>query len=265
MGSPRFSMLALPKWSRSLGPLVATDLRRRYAGSLLGGAWAVVSPLLEVGAYAFVFAWILGASRGTGMPYTILIASGLFPWIAFREALEGSASVLPDNRWIRRSRVPLELLVARVGLAASIRAAVGVFIVFAFAGFAGPRATLAAWAWPFVALALQLVCSFGLGLLIAPLSTLFPDLRPTLVSALTLLTFVSPILYPESIAQGPIRTLLLCNPFTHFLRLYRSPVEPLSLEAGVLSATVAAASALVSLAAGRAARGRLWWSARDLL
>jgi ABC-type polysaccharide/polyol phosphate export permease len=265
MGGPRSSMLALPKWSRSLGPLVATDLRRRYAGSVLGDAWSVFSPLIEVGAYTLVFAWILGAVWGTAMPYPVFIASGLFPWIAFREAIEGSASVLPDNRWIRRSRVPLELLVARVGLAASVRAIVGLLVVFAFAGFAGPTTTLASWTWPFLALALQLVTSFGLGLLVAPLSTLFPDLRPTLVSALTLLTFVSPILYPESIAHGAVRALVLCNPFTHFLRLYRSPVNPLALEDAVLSVTVALASALASLAAGHAARHRLWWSARDLL
>ena len=258
-------MLALPKWSRSLSPLVASDLRRRYAGSALGGAWAVLAPLLEVGAYAIVFAWILGAARGTGMPYTILIASGLFPWASFREAVEGSASVLADNRWVRRSRVPLDLLVARVGLAASIRAIIGLVVVMAFAVLSGPRTTPASWTWPFIALALQVVASFGLGLFVAPLCTLFPDLRPTLVSVLTLLTFVSPILYPESIAHGLVHTVLLCNPFTHFLRLYRSPVDPLSLHDALLSVSVAASSALASVAVGALARERLWWKARDLL
>jgi hypothetical protein len=110
--SGQFRMSLLPKWSQSLAPLVVADLRRRYAGSVLGGLWAFLSPLLEVAAYGIVFGWVLGAGRGPGMPYAILIASGLFPWLWFRETIEGCSTVLSDNRWVRRSRVPSELLVA---------------------------------------------------------------------------------------------------------------------------------------------------------
>jgi hypothetical protein len=40
-------MSARPPWIRSLGPLALTDLRHRYAGSVLGGFWAIAAPLLE--------------------------------------------------------------------------------------------------------------------------------------------------------------------------------------------------------------------------
>lgn len=258
-------MPSLPKWSRSLGPLVLADLRRRYAGSVLGGLWALLAPLLEVGAYAVVFGWILGAVRGPGMPYTVLIASGLFPWMWFRETLEGCSTLLPDNRWVRRSRVPAELLVARLVLASSTRALVGLLVVFGYAAVSGRGVTIGAWASPFAALVLQALACYGLGLIVAPVATLLPDSRPTLVSALTLLTFASPILYPESIVQGPLQAVLLWNPFTHLLRLYRSPIEPLAWASLSLSIAVAAGAAVVSLAAGMAARGRLWWRARDRL
>jgi ABC-type polysaccharide/polyol phosphate export permease len=258
-------MPSLPKWSRSLGPLVLADLRRRYAGSVLGGLWALVAPLLEVAAYAVVFGWVLGAGRGPGMPYVVLIASGLFPWMWFRETIEGCSTLLSDNRWVRRSRVPAELLVARLVLAAAVRALVGLLVVFGYAAVRGPGASFDGWLSPFAALVLQAVGSFGLGLAMAPVATLLPDSRPTVVSALTLLTFASPILYPESILQGPLRAFLLWNPFTHLLRLYRSPIEPLSWPSFSLSIAVAGGAAAVSLAAGLAARGRLWWRARDLL
>jgi ABC-type polysaccharide/polyol phosphate export permease len=249
----------------SLGPLVLADLRRRYAGSSLGALWALLGPLLEVGAYAAVFGWLLGIARQPGSPYVVLIASGLFPWIWLRETLEGCANLLPDSRWIRRSRVPMELLVARLLLASSTRAVVGLVVVYGFALVAGPGPSLAGWLWPLVALALQLVGSYGLGQLVAPLTTLFPDVRPTLVTLLTLLTFASPILYPEPLVHGPMKTVLLCNPFTYLLRLYRSPVEPLPWPVGLESAGIVCAAVLVSLLAGWFARTRLWWSARDLL
>jgi homopolymeric O-antigen transport system permease protein len=254
----------IPMWSRSLGPLVMADLRRRYAGSVLGGLWAFVSPVLEVAAYALVFGWILGEARGPGLPYTVLIASGLFPWMWFRETIEGCATVLPDNRWIRRSRVPAELLVARIVVVASLRAVVGLVVVFGYAAFDGPGPSIA-WAAPFVAVALQAAASFGLGLAAAPITTLFPDLRPTLLSLLTLLTFASPILFPESMVHGPLATALLWNPFTHLLRLYRGPVEPLSWPSASLALAVGLGTVLACVAAGIAAQARLRWRARDLL
>jgi ABC-type polysaccharide/polyol phosphate export permease len=258
-------MPPLLKWSRSLGPLVLADLRRRYAGSVLGGLWAVLSPLLEVAAYAVVFGWVLGVSTGPGMPYAVLLASGLFPWMWLRETIEGCSTLLSDNRWVRRSRVPPELLVARLVLVASVRAFVGLVVVVVYAAARGPGAPLDAWLSPLLALVLQAVGSFGLGLLVALVATLLPDARPTVVSTLTLLTFASPILYPESLVQGPLRTVLLWNPFTHLLRLYRAPIEPLPWPSLLSSVAVAAVAAAVFLGAAAAARGRLWWKARDLL
>lgn len=258
-------MSLLPKWSRSLAPLVVADLRRRYAGSVLGGLWALLSPLVEVAAYGIVFGIVLGVARGPGMPYVILIASGLFPWIWFRETIEGCSTVLIDNRWVRRSRVPTELLVARALLVSSLRALVGLMVVFGYAAFRGPAFSLGSWALPVIALALQGLASFGLGLAMAPLTTLFPDLRPTLVSLLTVLTFASPILYPEAMVQEPLATALLFNPFTHLLRLYRSPIEPLSSGSALVSVAVGVATVLLSLAAGAAAQSRLRFKARDVL
>jgi ABC-type polysaccharide/polyol phosphate export permease len=252
-------------WIHSLGPLVVADLRRRYAGSFLGASWAVLAPLIEAATYGIVFGLVLGIAGRTTLPYAVLIASGLFPWASFREALESSASVLADNRWVRRSRVPVELLVARLVLTTLVRASVGLIAVY---GFAVARAThpgVLDCLGPLAAIVVQTVLAYGLGLCVAPLATLLPDLKPTLVSVLTVLTFASPILYPESLAKGALTTVLLCNPFTHLLRLYRAPAEPLAPETWVLSLAVAGGAALAAWGLGRAARARLWWSARDAL
>ena len=258
-------MRLLPPWTHSLGPLVWADLRRRYAGSLFGALWAVLVPLLEAVTYGVVFGVLLGLRGPSRMPYAVLIASGLFPWAAFREAVEGCTSVLGDQRWIRRSRVPMELLVARLVLSAAPRALVGLLVAVGASFVLASRPGLAAFASPFVALALQILAAYGLGLLVAPLATLLPDLRPVLVSVLTLLTFASPILYAASVAHGAWATLLAWNPFTHVLALYRDPLEPLAWSARLVSLGIAGSAALALLALGMAARARLWWKARDLL
>jgi ABC-type polysaccharide/polyol phosphate export permease len=252
-----------PAWIHSVGPLVAADLRRRYAGSLLGGLWAVLSPLLEVGAYALLFAFLVQPGEGTpGLSYALFVASGLLPWASLREALEGSAGVLPDNRWVRRSRVPVELLVARQTVASASRACVGLVLVVGAALLRGGAPGFPGVLLPFAALVLQVAAAHGLGLALAPLGVLHPDLRPGLASALTLLTFASPILYPESALAPAAARVLEWNPFTHFLRLYRSPLEG---GAPVSSIAVVTLSAAGTLAGGSLLGRRLFWDARDRL
>lgn len=254
-----------PAWARSVGPLVLADLRHRYAGSVVGGLWAALGPLVEVAAYAFVFGLVIRPRTAQdGLTYALFIASGILPWSALREGLESSAATLPDNRWIRRSLVPMELLVARQVLVAAVRGACGLLVVLAAAAFLDHTAGAAGMMWAVVGLLLQTAAVFGLGLIVAPAATLYPDLRPALATGLTALTFASPIVYPESLLSGPVRAALAWNPFTHFLRLYRLPLTGAG-GAAPPDLAVAAATTMGLLAVGWAMRSRLWWAARDRL
>ena len=254
-----------PAWARSVGPLVLADLRHRYAGSVLGGLWSALGPLVEVAAYAVVFGLVMRPrTTQDGLTYALFIASGILPWSSLREGLESSASTLPDNRWIRRSRVPMELLVARQVLVSAVRGACGLLLVLAAAFAAGEAAGATGLFWPLAGLILQTAAVFGLGLIVAPLATLYPDLRPALATGLTALTFASPIVYPESLLSGTVRTALEWNPFTHFLRLYRFPLAAPS-GGPVAELAMAAATTMGLLAVGLAMRDRLWWAARDRL
>ena len=254
-----------PAWARSVGPLVLADLRHRYAGSVLGGLWSALGPLVEVAAYALVFGLVIRPQTAQdGLTYSLFIASGILPWSALREGLESSAATLPDNRWIRRSRVPMELLVARQVLVSAVRGACGLLLVLAAAFAAGYGTGVLGVLWPMVGLLLQTAAVFGLGLVLAPLSTLYPDLRPALATGLTALTFASPIVYPESLLSGPVRAALEWNPFTHFLRLYRFPLTS-DPGGGASDLAVAVATTVALLAVGWGMRGRRWWAARDRL
>jgi ABC-type polysaccharide/polyol phosphate export permease len=121
-----------------------------------------------------------------------------------------------------------------------------------------------AWLLPLVALPLQTTAAYGLGLALAPLAALHAGLRPALASALTLLTFASPILYPESLLGEQARAMLEWNPFTHLLRFYRVPLGgDVSLGASDLAVAVAAPAACIGI--GAFLKRRLWWAARDRL
>jgi ABC-type polysaccharide/polyol phosphate export permease len=249
-------------WLRPLPTLVLYALRQKYAGSALGAFWAVAVPLVEVLAYAFLFGGLLAAGTDTGWgAYVLFVASGLLPWAALRESLEGAAALLPGHRWIRRSRVPFELLVAREVLVAHVRAAFAVVLVVAGA-LAGGLSIGATWLWPVAALLLQILLAVGLALLLAPLGTLLPDLRPGLTSALLLLTFASPILYAESQVAAPMRAWLEWTPYTHLLRLFRAPLSGVD---ALREVALCAVGGVVCAGAGAILRGTLFAAARDRL
>ncbi len=256
-------MATFAPWMRSAVPLAVVDLRVRYAGTWLGGLWSVLVPLLEVAAYALLFGVLLGAREVDGIPFTLYVAAGLLPWSALRESLELSAACLTEHRWIRRSKVPFELLVARHTLSTAVRAVVGVAVVIAAAALAGGRVSLL-WLAPVLALLAQLLTAFGLGQALAPAAVMRPDLRPALASLLTFLTFASPVVYPESLLPPWLAAIVELNPFTHMLRLYRAPLGPGETPL-LISALVTLTTPAAALALGAGARARLWWPARDRL
>jgi lipopolysaccharide transport system permease protein len=77
------------------------------------------------------------------------------------------------------------------------------------------------------------------------------------------LTFASPILFPGDVVGARVLALLEWNPFTHFLRLYRAPLDGRAPE--LVDIAWVAASAALGILVGRILKDRFWWTARDRL
>ena len=89
----------LARWLNLLRHFVVRDIQQRYLGSLWGGLWALLQPLLLFGIYAVVFVQILkvrlpATAGGDFVPF--LVAS-LWPWTAFAEALNRSSNAIPEH------------------------------------------------------------------------------------------------------------------------------------------------------------------------
>ncbi len=79
--------------------LVRQDLRQRFTGNILGAAWAVLAPLLQLLVFAVVFVQIFKA-RVPGLDergYVAFLALGMWPWFAFSEAVARGVSALTDS------------------------------------------------------------------------------------------------------------------------------------------------------------------------
>ncbi|HXU47095.1 MAG TPA: ABC transporter permease, partial [Thermoanaerobaculia bacterium] len=182
-----------------LWTLTSRELKARYRGSALGYVWSLANPLLLLGVYTFVFSVIFKPRMAGADPYALFVVSGLFPWIWFATSLlEGAVSLTANAGLLRKAVFPVELLpmVAVVSNLAHFLFAApillgGLLVGRAFGHPVGGWATLLT---PLIVL-IELPLVAGLALAAAALNVHFKDVRDLLANLLSLLFFLTPILY----------------------------------------------------------------------
>jgi lipopolysaccharide transport system permease protein len=209
-----------------LWTLTARELKARYRGSALGFLWSLANPLLLLAVYTFVFA-VVFAPRVGGVPnYPLFLVAGLFPWIWVSSSLlEGSMSLIANGGLLRKAVFPAELLpmVAVLSNLVHFLLAIPILLVALAAGHLldAQVGGLPAVLLPAVIL-LELPLVAGLTLGIAALNVHFKDVRDLLANLLTLLFFLTPILYPLSAVKSDVlRWLVRLNPFAPFTLAYQ--------------------------------------------
>ena len=241
-----------------LKEMVVRDVRARHAGSGLGAAWMVLQPILWMVLYTAVFSVILRVPIEPGFAtFPEFLMAGLLPWMAIQEGIARSAVSLTDNAvMVKKAVFPIEILPASIVVAA-VASQLVAFAVFAvYVAFLGHLSL--PWLLLIVpALALQVVLTFGLGCLAAAVTTFVRDAAHAIGILLTVIFFLTPIVYPASLAPEPFRSLLSANPVTHLVEWYRSAFTLHALPDPASVAYVTAVSgALAALGLVLFAKGR---------
>jgi len=212
-----------------LATLTSRELKARYRGSVLGFLWSLANPLLLLAVYTFVFSIVFKPDTRGGMtPYALFLVSGLFPWIWISaSALEGSMSLLANSGLIRKAVFPAELLpmVSVLSNLVHLLFALPIVIVALVAGriLGYQVGGLSLVALPAILL-LHLPMVSGLALGASALTVHFKDVRDLLANLLTLMFFLTPILYSLDTIRhlAPVWWAVRLNPFTPFILAYQS-------------------------------------------
>jgi lipopolysaccharide transport system permease protein len=213
-----------------LATLTSRELKARYRGSVLGFLWSLANPLLLLAVYSFVFSVVFTPRVAGAEPYALFVVSGLFPWIWLSTSLlEGSTSLAANSGLIRKAVFPAELLpmVAVLGNLIHLLFAIPILAAALFTGriLGSPVGGAASLLMPAVIL-LQLPLVSGLALGLAALNVHFKDVRDLLANFLTLLFFLTPVLYPLDALRGlsPLWWAVRANPFTPFTLAYQQTI-----------------------------------------
>jgi lipopolysaccharide transport system permease protein len=206
--------------------LATRELAARYRGSLLGVVWTVLTPIVMIAIYTFIFAGIFGARFGkqsdaAGWDYALYIFCGLLPWTAFAETLQTSATtILTHVNLVKRVVFPLATLPVSHACAAFVNQLCGTFVLLALAlALRGRLHATVLWLPLLWMLQMLFVC--GLSWFVAALGVFLRDTPQGLSLVLTAWLFLTPIIYPLAVVPESYRSYLAFNPWTPLVESHR--------------------------------------------
>jgi len=210
---------------RLLWRVALTELRSRYAGSVLGTGWAVLTPLILIAIYAAVYL-VIFRIRVTGLSpgeHVLMIFCGLVPFLMTSDALSNGVSAVVANRAALANTVfPIDLAPVKAVLLSQIPMVVGfatVLLALPFVGTVRWTVALLPLVW-----GLHVMGLIGLIWVLSLVNLVFRDL-PNLVSLLLMVVMIiSPIAYAPDMVPRELRFLILFNPFAYFVLAYQQVV-----------------------------------------
>ena len=201
--------------------LARRELSRRYAGTLLGPAWALVFPVLQITLYWAVFRFGLQIRTQGDLPFAVMLIAGVLPWFALSEALTTmTASVRANSAIVKRTALPVELLPLSSLAAAAFAHLPVVIVAMAMLWLLGfpPDAHILLLLYAAPALALF---AWSLGTLLALANAAFSDVAQGIGPALLLWFWATPILWQARMLPAGWRSVVSFNPATHLVEAYR--------------------------------------------
>ena len=189
--------------------LVIRDFKQKYKRTVLGMAWSVLSPLLNLLVMSLIFTQFFG--RNTPH-YTIYLFSGTLMMSYFREATMGGMNALMTNAHIfTKINVPKYIFLLTKNVSAIINFGLTLLVFFLFAAIDGIH-----FGFHMLALVYPILCmmvfSIGVGLILSALYVFFRDTQYLYDVFLTLLQYASAIFYTVDGYSPAVQRIFLLNP-----------------------------------------------------
>jgi lipopolysaccharide transport system permease protein len=209
-----------------LNQLVRRNIEVRYKGTVMGLVWMVVTPLVMLAVYTFVFGVVFKARWGAGFgdskaAFALILFCGMAVFNIFSESVNGSVGIVTGNpNYVKKVVFPLELLPVSAVLSGCFFGLVWIGILLLGTVLFLHRFCLAAVCLPLVFVPLILL-SCGIAWLVASLGVFFRDLAHVIGVALQALFFLTPIFYSVEMVPESFKPILLFNPLTSIVQSAR--------------------------------------------
>jgi len=200
--------------------LTQKELKVRYKSSILGYLWSVAHPL------AFAVVFYLAFKIVIRIPvenYALFLICSLFPWQWFTNSVNAAPMIFLGNApLIKKVNFPRNLIPFTLVLQDMIHFILAIPVIVAFLVFSGKAPGLLWLAGIPILIVIEFMLVYGICMMIASLNLFFRDLERLTVIFMTILFYVTPIFYSETMVPVKYQSLLRLNPLAPLMINWRS-------------------------------------------
>ena len=204
---------------------VKRDLTTSYKQTVLGPLWIIINPLLSTTVFTVIFGLIAGIPTD-GTPQFLFYMSGNILWNFFSSCLNRASGTFLGNArlfgkvYFPRLVMPISgILYNLINFMLQTAVYVILVIVYSLIG-ANVHPNLLIILAPFLVLQTALLGT-GMGLIISSITTKYRDLNVLVSFGVSLLMYITPVVYPISRVPENFRWLMLLNPVAPIVETYR--------------------------------------------
>lgn len=202
-----------------LRELVVRDLKLRYKRSVLGIAWSLLNPLLQLAVFGFVFGYLIPLKVPD---FTLFLFIGILVWTWFQASLYAATGAIVDNpTLIRQPGFPVGMLPVITVMSNTVNFLLALPVLLISLWIGGHLPTRSMLALPLVIL-LQFVLTLGISYFLAMLHVSFRDTQYMLGIALMLGFYLVPIFYDAASLPARYQPIYHLNPVVGIVEAYRA-------------------------------------------
>lgn len=201
--------------------LAVRDISARFKQTLLGMGWAVLQPLFSTFLFTLIFAVMARVPSPPGVPYHLLVLSGLVPWQFVSQAVTHGTNVLIGHAaLVSKVYFPRLVLPLAAVLPPLVDLGIGLLLYLVAQAVTGPAPTWRLLTLPLLAMAATLV-ALAPALWLSVLNVRYRDVGHALPFLLQLGLYAAPIVYPLDLVPSRWRWLYELNPMVTLVGGFR--------------------------------------------
>lgn len=197
--------------------LVISDLKTKYASSVLGFVWSLLNPLAMMLVLFIVF------SNGFNNPrdFVLYLLTGMIAWRFFANGTSTAmGSIVSKPSLVTKIYIPREILTLSSALSTTISSLLEFVVLLPILLVFGNGLPATILLFPVVHL-LYFLIIYGTGLLLSSLYVYYRDLNQIWEVVVQAGFFLCPIVYPMSFIPEKYQVLYMLNPVSRLIDMYR--------------------------------------------
>lgn len=212
--------------SRSLfWQLTLRNLRTASSPQGAINVWLVLTPLLLLAVYGFVFGVIFRARVPSGLDISFIVwlAAALWPWLAFSDGVQrGSHAIRQHSALVGKVAMRRDILASASQTSAFVLQLLGYLVVLVTLAVLGTSFSIKGVPYLVCLLATLYIFSLGLAFLFSAIQVFIRDLEQVLPTLFMFWFFLTPILYVPDMLPSQAASLLYLNPMTWWMNEIRA-------------------------------------------